>query len=86
MDEGVDPTRMCQSMVEKVAQSRQLSAVAHPEILVLFENWLEELESELIQVIKQTGARDPADVAEATGLSRSGTKFLIAKLKREGKL
>jgi hypothetical protein len=31
--------------VEKVAQSKQLGT-AHPsEILVLFENWLEELES-----------------------------------------
>lgn len=86
MDEGVDPTSMCQSMVEKVAQSKQLSAVAHPEILVLFENWLEELESELIQVVKKTEAIDPVDVAETAGLSRSGTKFLIAKLKREGKL
>ena len=86
MDEGVDPTRMCQSMVEKVAQSKQLSAVAHPEILILFENWLEELESELIQVVEKCGSRDPVDLAEATGLSRSGTRFLITKLKREGKL
>jgi hypothetical protein len=31
--------------VEKVAQSKQLGTADHPEILVLFENWLEELES-----------------------------------------
>jgi hypothetical protein len=86
MDEGVDPTRMCQSLVDKIAQSRQLISVAHPEILVLFENWLEELESELIEVVQKTGVHDPVDVAEVTGLSRSGTKFLIAKLRREGKL
>jgi hypothetical protein len=34
--------------VEKVAQSKQLGAADHPEILVLFENWLEELEFEVI--------------------------------------
>jgi len=44
MDEGIDPTKMCQSLVEKIAQSRQLSAVAAPEVLVLFlkvgwKNW-----------------------------------------------
>jgi hypothetical protein len=33
--------------VEKVAQSKQLGAADHPEILVLFENWLEELEFEV---------------------------------------
>ena len=86
MDEGVDPTKMCQSLVEKVAQSRQLSAVVHPEVLGLFESWLEELESEVISFVKKTGTLDTVDLAEGLGLSRSGAKFLVAKLKREGKL
>ena len=86
MDEGVDPTQMCQSLVEKVAQSKQLSAVADPEVLVLFESWLEELESEVISFVKKTGSLDPLDLAEGLGLSRSGADFFIAKLRREGKL
>jgi hypothetical protein len=45
MGEGVDPTQMCQSLVDKVAQSKQLMAITDPEILVLFEDWLEELEN-----------------------------------------
>ncbi len=32
-----------------MAQSKQLMAVAHPEVLTLFENWLEELEEEVIK-------------------------------------
>lgn len=86
MDEGVDPTKMCQSLVEKVARSKQLSAVANPEVLVLFESWLEELESEVIAFIKRTGSLDPADLADGLGLSRSGADFLVTKLKREGLL
>ncbi len=86
MDEGVDPTKMCQSLVEKVAQSKQLSAVADPEVLVLFESWLEELESEVIAFIKKADSLNPLDLAEALGLSRSGADFLITKLKREGML
>jgi hypothetical protein len=86
MDEGVDPTKMCRSLVEKVARSRQLSAVASPEVLVLFESWLEELESEVIAFVKKTGSSDPTDLAEGLGLSRSGSDFLVAKLKREGKI
>ncbi len=86
MDEGVDPTKMCQSLVEKMAQSRQLSAVADPEVLVLFESWLEELESEVIAFIKKTNSLDPTDLAEGLGLSRSGADFLVTKLKREGVL
>jgi hypothetical protein len=86
MDEGVDPTKMCQSLVEKVAQSRQLSAVADSEVLVLFESWLEELESEVIAFIKKTNSSDPMDLAEGLGLSRSGADFLVTKLKREEKI
>jgi hypothetical protein len=86
MDEGVDPTKMCQSLVEKVAQSRQLSAVADSEVLVLFESWLEELESEVIAFTKKTNSLDPMDLAEGLRLSRSGADFLVTKLKRERKI
>ena len=39
---------MCQKLVDRVAQSKQLMAVADPELLVLFEDWLDELEQEVI--------------------------------------
>ncbi|MGD8230253.1 MAG: hypothetical protein PVH82_15570 [Desulfobacteraceae bacterium] len=86
MDEGIDPTQMCQNLVEKVAQSKQLSAVVDPEVLILFENWLEELESEVIAFVMKSGSSDPVDLAEELGLSRSGATFIITKLKRENKL
>ena len=86
MDEGVDPTQMCQNLVEKVARSKQLSAVVEPEVLVLFENWLEELESEVIFCVRKKGSSDPLDLAEELGLSRSGATFLVTKLKKENKL
>jgi len=86
MDEGVDPTQMCQNLVEKVAQSKQLSAMVDPEVLVLFENWLEELESEVVSFVKKTGSSDSTELAEELGLSRSGATFIITKLKRENKL
>ena len=86
MDEGVDPTDMCQSMVDTVARSKQLTAVAEPEILSLFEDWLEELDGEVVAFAKKTGSTSPSDLAKGCGLSRSGAEFLITKLKREGKL
>ena len=76
---------MCQSLVDKVAQSKQLMALAHPEVLTLFENWLEELEEEVI--LRVAGRElDPVSLAEATGLSKSGAEFILAKLSREGRL
>jgi hypothetical protein len=86
MDEGVDPTAMCRSLVEKISQSEQLRSVTDPEILILFEDWLEELGNEAVTVIERKGSVTPKDLSRELGLSESGSMFLITKLKRDGKI
>jgi hypothetical protein len=86
MGEGVDPTQMCQRLVDKVAQSKQLMAITDPDLLVLFEDWLEELEEEVIALGKVHGPLDPGTLAKKTGLSMRGSTFLLSKLIRENKL
>jgi hypothetical protein len=84
MGEGVDPTQMCQRLVDKVARSKQLLAIADPDLLVLFEDWLEELESEAQTLIKTHDPLDEKSLADKLGLSRRGAKFLLSKLERTG--
>jgi hypothetical protein len=86
MGEGVDPTQMCQSLVDKVAQSKQLAAITNPEILVLFEDWLEELEDEVVALNGTHSNLSTDDLVSNLGLSARGAAFLISKMKREGKL
>ena len=86
MDEGVDPTAMCQSLVERISQSDQLRSVTDPEILVLFEDWLDELENEAMSIIRRKGPITPEELSRELGLSESGAVFVIMKLKREGKI
>jgi hypothetical protein len=86
MGEGVDPTQMCQSLVDKVAQSKQLTAITNLEILVLFEDWLEELEDEVVALAGTHSDLSADDLVSNLGLSARGAVFLISKLKREGKL
>ena len=86
MGEGVDPTQMCQSLVDKVTRSQQLMAVADPELMVLFEEWLEELEKEVEAFAKKSPSLNPSDLARNLGISRAGAVFLITKLKRNGRL
>jgi len=86
MGEGVDPTQMCQRLVDKVAQSKQLMAITDPELLVLFEDWFEELEEEIISLVNRHGPLNAVELAEKLGLSQRGATFLLSKLEREGKL
>ena len=86
MGEGVDPTQMCQRLVDKVAQSRQLMAMTDPDLLVLFEDWFEGLEEEIISLASEHDPLSPLKLAEKTGLSLRGATFLLSKMRREGKL
>jgi DNA-binding Lrp family transcriptional regulator len=60
--------------------------VADPEILVLFEDWLEEIEMEVIRLVKTSASDTPESIAERAGLSRAGALFILSKLKKEGKI
>ncbi len=86
MGEGVDPTQMCQTLVDKVAQSKQLMAITDPDLLVLFEDWFEELEDEVISLNDKFGPLSSEDLAKRIGLSLRGATFLLSKLDRERKL
>jgi hypothetical protein len=86
MGEGVDPTQMCQRLVNKVAESKQLMAMTDSDLLVLFEDWFEELEEEIISLVHEHGSLNPEELAKKAGLSLRGATFLLSKLKREGKL
>ena len=80
MGEGVDPTQMCQTLVDKVAQSKQLMAITDPDLLVLFEDWFEELEDEVTSLNERYGPLDAAELAKRVGLSLRGARFLLSKL------
>lgn len=86
MGEGVDPTKMCQGMVDKVARSKQLRSVVDPDLLILFEDWLDELESEVAAYLQRHPGSGVAELSSGLGLSDSGATFLVAKLKREEKI
>jgi len=77
---------MCQKLVDRVAQSKQLMAVADPGLLVLFEDWLDELEREVIAFLAQHRPLNAEALAQNLGLSLRGATFLISKLQREGKV
>jgi hypothetical protein len=86
MGEGVDPTQMCQSLVDTVAQSKQLRAITDPDLLVLFADWFEELEEEVMSLVEGHGSMSAGELAEKIGLSPRGATFLVSKLKSEKKM
>ena len=60
--------------------------MTNPDLLILFEDWLEELEAEVLSIAKEEGLPDEQKLAAKLGLSSRGTTFLLSKLQREGKI
>ncbi len=75
---------MCQTLVERVARSEQLQAVAEPDVLILFEDWMEELELETGDLLRKMPEAGPHQLAKALGVSPAGAQFLLTKLKKAG--
>ena len=86
MGAGVDPTQMCRRLVDKVGRWEQLFSVADPNLLVLFEDWLEALEEEVVTLVKEHGSADSDQISQKLGLSPAGAAFLLSKLKQAGRL
>jgi len=72
--------------MDKIAQSKQLMAISDPDLLVLFEDWFEELEEEVISLVSKHGPLSPMELSGKLGISQRGAMFLLSKLSREGKL
>ena len=86
MDEGVDPKNLGQQMVTAIDEYAQVESLANPEIRTLFIDWMEELEEEILIIIKNNHHVEPDDLAERFKISRQGAEFLLKKMKQEKKI
>ncbi|HOJ72103.1 MAG TPA: hypothetical protein PK864_10330 [Syntrophorhabdaceae bacterium] len=81
---------MCMKMMEQMAgsmnESAKAASYATPEMRTLFEEWLKNLETEVVEFVKEKGKTTPSDIAAKLKVSTDSVIFLIAKLTREGKL
>ncbi len=86
MDEGVDPKDMCRRMVTALDEHAELESLANPEIRALFEDWMEELEGEILNYQQEKKQLKPEDLIHHFRISRQGADFLLEKLKKDGKI
>jgi hypothetical protein len=86
MGEGFNPMEMCRCMIGSITRSAEMATYATPELRALFEEWLGQIETEIIEFLKGREAVAPGNVAEHFKLSKESAVFLLSKLAREGKI
>jgi hypothetical protein len=86
MGEGFNPMEMCKGMIGSITKSAEMATYATPELRALFEEWLGQIETEIVEFLEGREAVAPEDVAEHFKLSKESAVFLVSKLAREGKV
>lgn len=81
---------MCFKIMEQMAASKHgspsITSYATEEMRGLFEEWLKNLEDEIMEFVREKGKVSPDDLTSKLKLSRESVLFLVGKLAREGKL
>lgn len=86
MGEGFNPMEMCRKMIESVTKAAEMGSYATPEVRALFEDWVEEVEKEILTFVEAKGEVDPKDIAEKLKINEGSAIFFISRLAQQGKV
>jgi hypothetical protein len=73
-------------MTSGAKKSDELAKYATPELRALFEDWLIQLEEEIIAFAEKHEVTKPEEIAKAFKVSKESATFLFEKLIQKGKI
>jgi hypothetical protein len=82
----VNPVEMSKEVISAISHSYELATYSTPEIRGLFNDWLGEIEREVLEFLADRNTVDPDEVAGHFRLERESAIFILSKLAREGKI
>lgn len=86
MGAGFNPQEMCRQMTSAVTKAAEMGSYATPEVRALFEDWVGEVEKEIIDFIAQSGQSNPGAIAEKLRISEDSAIFFVSRLAQQKKI
>lgn len=77
---------MSKEVMSVVSHSYELATYSTPELRGLFNDWLNEIEREIIEFLRGKETVDPDKVAAKFRLKHESIIFILGKLAGEGKI
>lgn len=84
--EGFNPMEMCKQMTETVTETAKMAGFATPEVQAMFDDWVTEVEKEILKLISDKGQLTPESIAEELKISEDSALYFISKLIRDKKV
>lgn len=82
----MNPLEMSKELISAFSHSYELATYSTPELRTLFNDWLSEIEQEVVSFLKDRHRVDPDEVAGHLRIGRESAIFILSKLAREGKI
>ncbi len=82
----MNPVEMSKEVISAISHSYELATYSTPELRGLFNDWLGEIEREILEFLSDRDTVDPDEVAQRFRLERESVIFILTKLAREGKI
>ncbi|MHB1682615.1 MAG: hypothetical protein ACYCYO_07270 [Bacilli bacterium] len=87
MDEMGGMMRMCRTMTDSVAKSADMAGFATDEIRGLFQDWLNQVEAEVLAYLSENGGQiDVAGIAGRLSISEKSARHIVGSLFQRGAL
>jgi hypothetical protein len=83
---GHVPWDMCRDMLSHVHHSHKVATLATPEVQGLFEDWVEQIEKELLDFLKDKKTVDVKDISVHFKISKDSAYYFLTKLAQKGKI
>lgn len=83
---GHTPWDMCKDMVSSIHQNHRIATLATPEVQGLFEDWVEQIEQEILIYLKEKDSIDIKDLASQFKISKDSAYYFLTKLAQKGKI
>jgi hypothetical protein len=84
--ESFNPMDMCRKMMGAIGKASDLATFATPEIRGLFEEWVIQIEEEIMQFVKAADQVNPDSIAEHFKLSKESAMYFLTRLAQKGKI
>lgn len=82
----MNPLEMSKEVVSIVSRSYEMATYSTPELREIFNDWMGEIEREVLEYLQGKEKVDHNDVADHFRLKPESAIFILSKLAREGKI
>ncbi len=85
-EKGFMPWDMGKEIMSSIQQSHKIATLATPEVQGLFEDWVEQIEQEMLEYLKDKDSVDIKDLANNFKISQDSAYYFLTRLAQKDKI